>query len=83
MAAGIALLAGVGYLGWETYKDREAARKTSENAALKPVSMPAAPQPQLSPDEARERVEIVAAQAALAKHIIEEETQAKARSGVK
>jgi uncharacterized membrane protein YebE (DUF533 family) len=83
MVAGVAILAGMGYWGWNNYAAKEeAARKAAATpTSLTPVGAPA--QPQLTPDEARERAEIVAAQAALAKHIIDEENAAKARSGVK
>ena len=84
MVAGVGILGGVGYWGWNNYAAKEeAARKAAGTApsALTPVAAPAQPPP--NPDEARERAEIVAAQAALAKHIIEEENAAKARSGVK
>jgi hypothetical protein len=83
MVAGVAVLGGVGFWGWNNYAAKEeAARKVAaQPAALTPVSAPA--QPQLSPEDAKERSEIVAAQAALAKHIIDEETLAKSRTGVK
>jgi len=83
MVAGLAILGGVGYWGWNNYAAKQEAARKAEAvpSSLTPVAAPAQPQP--SADEARERAEVVAAQAALARHIIEEENAAKARSGVK
>jgi cytoskeletal protein RodZ len=82
MVAGLGVLGGVGVWGWNNYSAKEAQQKgAAQPSSLVSVAAPAPAQ--LSPDEARERAEIVAAQAALAKHIIEEENLAKSRAGVK
>ena len=83
VVAGLLLLAGSGYWGYANYAAREdAARKAAdaERMTMQPVAQkPAA----ASPEEAAERAEIVAAQAALSKHILAEEALAKSKAGIR
>lgn len=88
VAAGVVILGGMGYWAWSQHAAKEeAAQKVSAQAAPASGTAPAratpASQPAASGEDAAERAEIVAAQAALAKHIMEEEAQAKARAGLK
>ncbi len=83
MVAGTVILAGAGYWGWANQAAKEeAARNVAEQPQRASLVTPVTDRG-ANPVDAAERAEIVAAQAALGKHIIEEETQAKARAGIK
>jgi hypothetical protein len=88
IVGGVAILAGVGFWAWSNQAaqeeaSRKAAAEADKASSLQAVAAKAPKAPTLTPEEAADRAEIVAAQAALSKHILAEEALAKAKAGAK